>query len=95
MRWFQRILVGAGVALLLLCAGPLVQACVEGLVWGMPLEQLETHLGESQPLGQHQAGRYLIRNVLLNRLPVLRATFEIDPEQGLPHQAYAFAMANP
>lgn len=92
MRWLQRILVGAGVALLLLCAAPSVQACVKGLVWGMPLEQLETHLGESQRLSQQHSGRYVIRNVLLDRLPVLQATFEIDPEQGLTHLAYAFAI---
>ena len=92
MRWLQRILVGAGVALLLLCAAPSVQACVEGLDWGMPLEQLEAHLGETQPLSKHQTGRYVIRNVLLDRLPVLRATFEIDPEQGLTQLAYAFAI---
>ena len=92
MRWLHRVLFSAGVTLLLLCAAPSVQACVEGLVWGMPLEQLEAHFGESQPLSQHQTGRYIVRNVLLDRLPVSQATFEIDPEQGLTHLAYAFAI---
>ena len=86
MRWLQRILVGAGVALLLLCAAPSVQACVEGLVWGMPLEQLETHLGESQRLSQQQSGRYVVRNVL-RRHELARPVSRIRPALGdaAPH----------
>ena len=70
-------------ALLLLGGIGTAEACVEGLAWGMPLEQVETHLGRNQLLNQQQSGRYVAHEVLLDRLPVSSATIDIDPEQGL------------
>ena len=92
LRWGQNLLIGAVMALLLLCGGGISEACVEGLAWGMPLEQVEIHLGKSQLLNQQQSGRYVAREVLLDRLPVSTATFDIDPEQGLKTLAYEFAI---
>ena len=42
LRWVQNLLIGAGMALLLLGGIGTAEACVEGLAWGMPLEQEET-----------------------------------------------------
>ena len=67
-------------------------ACVEGLAWGMPLEQLTSHLGDGQQLTQESSGRYIARDVLLDRLPVSQAIFEVDSEQGLTNLAYEFAI---
>ena len=92
LRWVQNLLIGAGMALLLLGGIGTAEACVEGLAWRMPLEQVETHLGRSQLLNQQQSGRYVAREVLLDRLPVSSATFDIDPEQGLKTLAYEFAI---
>ena len=72
--------------------GTPASACVEGLAWGMPLEQLTSHLGDGQQLTQESSGRYIARDVLLDRLPVSQAIFEVDPEQGLTNLAYEFAI---
>ena len=72
--------------------GTPASACVEGLTWGMPLEQLTSHLGDGQQLTQESSGRYIARDVLLDRLPVSQAIFEVDPEQGLTNLAYEFAI---
>ena len=72
--------------------GTPASACVEGLAWGMPLEQLTSHLGDGQQLTQESSGRYVARDVLLDRLPVSQAIFEVDPEQGLTNLAYEFAI---
>ena len=70
LRWLQNLLVPSALGLLLFCdAGP-VNACVEGLVWGMPLEQVTAHLGEGQAVNEQQSGRYATRDVLLDQLPV-------------------------
>ena len=72
--------------------GTPASACVEGLAWGMPLEQLTSHLGDGQQLTQESSGRYIARDVLLDRLPVSQAIFEVDSEQGLTNLAYEFAI---
>ena len=92
LRWLQNLLIGAAMALLLLSGIGTADACVEGLAWGMPLDQVETHLGRSQVMNQKQSGRYVARDVLLDRLPASSATFDIDPEQGLQTLAYEFAI---
>jgi hypothetical protein len=92
MSWFQKLLVSAAMALLLFCSAGRVEACVEGLAWGMPLEKVANHLGDGQPIHRDQPGRYVARDVLLDRLPVSQATFDVDPDQGLMHLAYEFAI---
>lgn len=91
--WLRRALISACLAVLLLGASPpAVHACVEGLAWGMPLEQVRSHLGANQPVSEDQAGRFVASNVLLDRLPVSQATFEVDPDEGLTHLAYEFSI---
>ena len=92
LRWIQALLIPTGLALLLLFSPGPVVACVEGLAWGMPLEQVTNHLGESQPVDQEQTRRFIARDVLLDRLPASRATFDVDPDQGLTNLAYEFAI---
>ena len=92
LRQLQSLLITACLGLLLVCiAGP-VDACIEGLAWGMPLEQVVIHLGEGQALNEEQADRYVKRDVFLDRLPVSQSTFEVDPKQGLTNLAYEFAI---
>ena len=74
------------------CSAGRVDACVEGLAWGMPFEQVAIHLGQGQALNEEQDGCYIKRDVFLDRLPVSQATFEVDPEQGLTKLAYEFAI---
>ncbi|MGC6483420.1 MAG: hypothetical protein ACON4T_07650 [Synechococcus sp.] len=86
------LVITAGMALLSLWTPGSVEACVEGLAWGMPLEQVKTHLVVNQPVNQDQSGRFVARDVWLDRLPVSRATFAVDPDQGLTQLAYEFAI---
>jgi hypothetical protein len=58
----------------------------------MPLEKVANHLGDGYPIHRDQSGRYVARDVLLDRLPVSQATFDVDPDQGLMHLAYEFAI---
>ena len=88
----QNLLITACCGLLLFCSSGPVDACVEGLAWGMPLEQVTAHLGEGHSVNERQSGRYVARDVLLDRLPVSQATFEVDPEKGLTNLAYEFAI---
>ena len=68
-------------------------ACVEGLKWGMPLNQVQSHLGETQPVRDDKNPlRFSARDVLLDRLPVSRVTFELDKLDGLSSLAYEFAI---
>ncbi len=68
-------------------------ACVEGLSWGMPLNQVQSHLGETQPVGNnHHPVRFTASDVFLDQLPVSRVTFELDKLDGLRSLAYEFAM---
>ena len=86
------LLISACLGLLMMCSAGRVDACVEGLAWGMPFEQVAIHLGKGQALNEEQAGRYVKRNLYLDRLPVSQAAFEVDPEQGLTKLAYEFAI---
>ena len=88
----QNLLIAACLGLMLMCSAGRVDACDEGLAWGMPLEQVTTHLGEGQAVNEKQTGRYVTRDVFLDRLPVSQATFEVDPEKGLTNLAYEFAI---
>ena len=92
LRWLQNLLIPSALGLLLFCGAGPVNACVEGLVWGMPLEQVTAHLGEGQAVNEQQSGRYITRDVLLDRLPVSQVTFEVDATKGLTKLAYEFAI---
>ena len=92
LRWLQNLLIPSALGLLLFCGAGPVNACVEGLVWGMPLEQVTAHLGEGQSVNEQQSGRYITRDVLLDRLPVSQVTFEVDATKGLTKLAYEFAI---
>ena len=86
------LLITAGLGLLLFFNAGRVDACVEGLAWGMPFDQVAIHLGEGQAVNEQQTGRYFKRDVFLDRLPVSQATFEVDPEKGLTNLAYEFVI---
>ena len=58
--------------------GTPASACVEGLAWGMPLEQVHAHLGPVQSIGDRAEDRYEAHDVLLDRFPVSRVTFELS-----------------
>ena len=93
MGWLHHLLLSTALAVLLLIANAApVNACVEGLAWGMRIDQVQAHLGDSQPVNSVASGRYVSRKVLLDRLPVERATFEMDQELGLKQLAYEFAI---
>ena len=92
LHQLQNLLIAACLGLLLFCGPGRVDACVEGLAWGMPFEQVAIHLGEGQTVNEQQAGRYVKRDVFLDRLPVSQATFEIDSDKGLTKLAYEFAI---
>ena len=53
-RWLQNLLITSALGLLLFCGAGPVNACVEGLVWGMPLEQVTAHLGEGQAVTEQR-----------------------------------------
>ena len=72
--------------------GTPASACVEGLAWGMPLEQVHAHRGPVQSTGDRTEDRYEANDVLLDRLPVSRVTFELSQTQGLQSLAYEFAI---
>ena len=88
----QVILLGLLITLMISSGGQPVSACVEGLNWGMTLDQVQAHLGESRPLTIDQPNRFIARDVLLDRLPVSRVTFDLDRASGLQGLAYEFAM---
>ena len=92
LQQFQNLLITACIGLLLLCSADRVDACVEGLAWGMPFEQVAIHMGEGEVVNEERSGRYVTRDVFLDRLPVSQATFEVDPDKGLTNLAYEFAI---
>ena len=69
-------------------------ACVEGLAWGMPLEQVHTHLGPVHPIGDRTQHRFEAHDVHLDRLPVSRVKFELSQSRGLRWLAYEFTIDN-
>ena len=92
VAWLGRALISACLGVLLHAAPSAVHACVEGLAWGMPLEQVRSHLGDNQGVFEEQTGRFVASNVLLDRLPVSKAIFEVDPDAGLTHLAFEFSI---
>ena len=93
LHQLQTFLISTGVGLLLFfCSAGPVDACVQGLSWGMPFEQVRRHLGKSHAVSEQKAGRYVMHDIMLDRLPVSQATFEIDPDKGLTNLAYEFAI---
>ena len=89
----MRALLIALMAVLVLCLhGTPAAACVEGLAWGMPLEQVNIHLGPTKPIGNRAQERFEAHDVLLDRLPVSRITFELSHTDGLQWLAYEFAI---
>ena len=72
--------------------GTPASACVEGLAWGLPLEQVHNHLGPVHPIGDRTEHRFEAHEVHMNRLPVSGVTFELSQSQGLQWLAYAFAI---
>jgi hypothetical protein len=69
-----------------------IEACVEGLAWGMPLDQVHAHVGEVHQANTTHPDRFIAPNVMLDRLPVSQVTFDLTPEAGLQSLAYEFAI---
>ena len=48
LGWLHHLLVSTALAVLMLIFSTApVDACVEGLAWGMPIDQVQAHLGGS------------------------------------------------
>ena len=58
----------------------------------MPLEQVDAHLGQAKAIGDGPQERFEVQDVMLDRLPVSRVTFELSQSQGLQWLAYEFAI---
>ena len=58
----------------------------------MTLDQVEAHLGVSEPTGSSEPQRYLVRNVSLDQIPVSKVAFDLDQNAGLQSLAYEFSM---
>ncbi|WP_244281622.1 hypothetical protein [Synechococcus sp. UW105] len=92
LKWLHAALIGLFACALIGWPAQRVEACVEGLSWGMPLEQVRDHLGQSQPVDDEQPHRFVASHVLLDRLPVSSVTFDLDETNGLQSLAYEFAI---
>ena len=79
----QAALISLMASLLILWGIQPAQACVEGLEWGMPLDQVHAHLGEVHQANTTHPARFFARNVMLDRLPVSQVTFDLTPDAGL------------
>ena len=88
----QAALISLMASLIILWGLQPVQACVEGLAWGMPLDQVHAHLGEIHQANTTHPERFFARNVMLDRLPVSQVTFDLTPDAGLQSLAYEFAI---
>ena len=77
-------------ALLILMAGQPAQACVEGLDWGMSLDQVSSQLGAVHHTSADQPQRYVVNHGHLDQIPVSKLSFELDPVKGLQSLAYQF-----
>ena len=88
----QAALISLMASLLILWGIQPAQACVEGLEWGMPLDQVHAHLGEVHQTNTTHPERFFARNVMLDRLPVSQVTFDLTPDAGLQSLAYEFAI---
>ena len=71
-----------------------VSACVEGLEWGMTLDQVTAHLGATRQADPDQPQKYQALNARLDEIPVIQSTFELTPETGLRTLAYEFEVSD-
>ena len=88
----KSLLIALMAVVVLFLHGTPASACVEGLAWGMPLEQVHTHLGPIHPIGDRTQHRFEAHDVHLDRLPVSRVTFELSQSQDLQWLAFEFAI---
>jgi len=67
-----------------------VDACVEGLKWGMDLSNVETHLGVSLIPIKEKTNQNLfeVKNIQISGLPVDALRVRIEKEAGLRQLAY-------
>ncbi len=67
-----------------------VDACVEGLKWGMDLSNVETHLGVSLIPIKEKTNQNLfeVKDIQISGLPVEALRVRIDKEAGLRQLAY-------
>ena len=67
-----------------------VDACVEGLKWGMDLSNVETHLGVSLIPIKEKTNQNLfeVKDIQISGLPVEALRVRIDKEAGLKQLAY-------
>ena len=67
-----------------------VNACVEGLRWGMDLSNVESHLGVSLiPVnGKTNQNLFEVKDIKISGLPVEALTVRIEKEDGLKQLAY-------
>ena len=67
-----------------------VDACVEGLEWGMDLSNVETHLGVSLIPIKEKTNQNLfeVKDIQISGLPVEALRVRIDKEAGLRQLAY-------
>ena len=67
-----------------------VDACVEGLKWGMDLSNVETHLGVSLIPIKEKTNQNLfeVKNIQISGLPVEALRVRIEKEAGLRQLAY-------
>ena len=67
-----------------------VDACVEGLKWGMDLSNVETHLGVSLIPIKEKTNQYLfeVKDIQISGLPVKALRVRIEKEAGLRQLAY-------
>ena len=75
--------------LIQICSQP-VDACVEGLKWGMDLSNVETHLGVSLiPIKENTNQNLLeVKDLQISGLPVDTMRVRIEKEAGLKQLAY-------
>lgn len=71
-----------------------VSACIEGLEWGMTLDQVTAHLGEIRQAGPEQPQKDQALNARLDEIPVVQSTFELSPGTGLRSLAYEFEVSD-
>ena len=90
LRALHNLVISLVAALLILMAGHPAQACVEGLDWGMSLDQVSSQLGAVHHTSADQPQRYVVSHGHLDQIPVPKLTFELDQVKGLQSLAYEF-----
>ena len=75
--------------LIQICSQP-VFACVEGLMWGMDLQKIESHLGISfSPIKEETTQNlFEVKDIQISGLPVEVLRVRIENEDGLKQLAY-------